>query len=177
MTDRDAVHFLSFKKGETKGQEYYFLRYWPSVRSYAASFLKKFGIAADVADDCFAKAREMRERFKDEEHLRRFLFFMARIHSLRYLRGDRYPYVVEVGREERQVEDAVAEEEREEQRTKMLEIIDELPYKRRLALWYRYYKGWTPKTIAIFLGVAEQTVRNNINKGKEQARKRWNKSA
>ena len=164
---RDAsIQFLSFSRGESEGFEYFYLLHWAGVLSYVGSIVRKPDMAADVCQESFMLLWLSRQKIKDENYLRNFLYTVAKNLSHHHLRTLQYVQSAEAGYVNCQ--EADTEENLEPVRTErisiMIERIDDLPFKRRLTILYRYFKGWSVKKIAGFLGVAEQTTRNNENK-------------
>jgi len=172
-THRDAsIQFLSFTHGDTEGFEYYYLLHSAGVRSYIGSIVRKSDMATDVCQECFMLLWLSRTKIQDEDHLRLFLYTVAKNLSHHHLRTLQYARSAEAGYINSQ--EADTEENSEQARTEQISVLvqhlEDLPLKRRLTILYRYFKGWSVKRIAGFFGVAEQTTRNNENKGKEQLR-------
>jgi RNA polymerase sigma-70 factor (ECF subfamily) len=177
---RDAsIQFLSFTHGETEGFEYYFLLHSTGVRSYIESMVRKSDMAADVCQECYMLLWLSRHKLRDEDHLRNFLYAVAKNLSYHHLRTLQYAQAAEAGYINSQDADTEEnpEQARNEQISALVQHIEDLPLKRRLTILYRFFRGWSVKKIAGFFGVAEQTTRNNENKGKIQLRNMMTPSA
>ena len=141
---RDAsMPFISFTQGDTEGFEYYYLLHSASVRSYIATIVRKPDMAADVCQECFMLLWLSRAKIRDDNHLRNFLFTVAKNLSYHHLRNQKYVKSAEAGYINSLEVDTEqnSEEARTEQVTALVQHIEHLPLKRRLTILYRYFRG------------------------------------
>ena len=81
-------HFLSFKKGEEGGFNYFFHLYYKHLVHFALTFLKQTSIAEDVVGDCFLKFWEKRESIASLSSVKPYLFTSVRNRCLDVLRKE-----------------------------------------------------------------------------------------
>jgi len=123
-------------------------------------------LASDLTQEVFKSLWEYRVQLKDARHLRRYIFFMARCHFLAALRKVRT--VLELQEElamvsepaEPSIELAIVTEEAF---AELEAALRELSPQRRVVVQLRFFEGLDIRTIALRLGIAEQTVRNHIS--------------
>lgn len=168
-----SFQFNSFGDGKTEGYEYFYYLHWTYVLSYIESIVKRADIAEDICQECFVVLWHRRRQIRDEEHLRAFLLKVAKNLSSLYLRMQENTRAAEAGWTHSLDPDTGENPEKAkiERFEELVKDIEQLPLQRRMTIKYKYLRGWSVKKISEFFGVAEQTTRNNENKGKQQLKK------
>jgi RNA polymerase sigma-70 factor, ECF subfamily len=177
---RDAsIHFLSFSRGEMEGFKYFYSLHWAYVLSHIQSIVKEAEMAKDIRQECFVVLWHRRQQIRDEKYLLNFLLRVGSNLSLHHLRNQENARAAEAGWMRSQDPNTGENPEKAKMEVidQLVEEIEQLPLQRRKTILYKYFRGWSVKKIAQFFGVADQTARNNDNKGREQLKKKMNPSA
>jgi RNA polymerase sigma-70 factor (ECF subfamily) len=159
-------HFNQFKMGGEKAFRYYFELYARPLSAYAFFYCKDHMEAQDIVQECFASLFISREKIVTEEHLRGFLFTVARHRGL-----DRQKMKTRSRLRERDwAEDQAASyqqgDELEQMKVivlnKIYEFYQRMPSRRKDIFRLYFYQELDVRAIARLRGLKESTVYNHL---------------
>jgi RNA polymerase sigma factor (sigma-70 family) len=171
-----ASEFAAFKRGDELGFKYYYRLYRPDLYTCILSRVKRPDEATDICTETFTNLWLSIDKIQDENHLRYFLYDTAENlcnMSFQLISRQLEEEMTFVHSLEADTPDNT-EQEKTEVLLRLAESIEQLPPKRRRTIKLFYYSEMTVKKIAEFLGLSNQTVRNNLNKAREGLRGKKN---
>ena len=164
--------------GDNKAGEALAGRYFMAIRAY---FLNKAPAEhEDLVQETFMRLVSKRERFRGDSSFRVFLFGVARMVLLEYLRAKQKAKRFDP------MESSVADVEggrlssllaRDEKHTLLLDALRELPLADQEVLELYYWKQLTAREIGELHGLPERTVRSRVRAALKRASKRYAASA
>jgi RNA polymerase sigma-70 factor (ECF subfamily) len=158
--------------------------YWPRVFRYALASLRDRDAAESVAQDCFWKAWQGRERFRGECSLQTWLMQIA-VNLVRdRVRSRRLQFwksAVEIDAAAEWMPDAAASPEARAETQQQVDAVwratAKLPEKQRMVFLLRFVEELDILEIAAVTGLKEGTVKIHLYRALETVRKRLGKRA
>jgi RNA polymerase sigma-70 factor (ECF subfamily) len=166
VTIRVDSRFDQFKKGSDKAFRYYFELYAQPLCAFAFFYCKDQMEAQDIAQECFLTLYTHRENIREEEHLKYFLFKVARFRMIdrRRATGKRRQ------RERVWAEDQAGRGQQYEEvellkalvLSKIYDLYKRMPARRKEIFWLYFYQQMEVRAIAQVQGLKESTVYNQL---------------
>ncbi|MCG8404835.1 MAG: sigma-70 family RNA polymerase sigma factor [Phycisphaerales bacterium] len=143
-----------------------------SIFHYCVNYLRSDHDAADAAQEIFVKALAAKN---DLMHCKAWLFTVARNHCLNLLR-ERAIHASHAGniflhRDHKPLTTWSSLSRRSELRSRLFELLDQMPVKYAEALYLRYIADLSRIEVAKVLGVSISVVRSRLYEGLQQLRK------
>jgi RNA polymerase sigma-70 factor (ECF subfamily) len=160
--------FESFKAGDEIAFSRIFERYHRSLYIYISRLVNDSSEAEDIVTEAFVRLYSHRSRIQDDDHLIKFLFTVARNNAVEYFR--RIEKRRKLASEIQRMAETLHIEPMEYEYTymRLLEeihhTIEHLPPTRKEIFHLRYYFEKDVRFIARKMNIAEQTVRNQLNR-------------
>jgi len=143
-------------------------RYFPMLFLIIREYVGQREVAEDIVTNAFIKLYNHRMKIRDGDHVKGFLFVVARNEAAGHYREQRRRRVAREAQErlaDREYHDPRETElEREEWMRKIREVIGQLPPARRQIFELHFFKGLSIREIANQLNLTETTVRNQRNR-------------
>ena len=165
--DVSPRQFEAFQKGDSNAFKHIFTLYHAALYHTVLLMVNDDEDAKDIVADTFLKLASKREGMSNIEHVKNFLFIVARNQSVDHLK---------MRKKKRKIEDEmgllaeveyVAPNESEVlysmRLQKMALMVEQLPARRK-KIFRLYYSKGNIRTIAGMLNLAEQTVRNQLGR-------------
>lgn len=143
--------------GDEAAFAFFFRQQWPQVYGTALHLTRDSELAADLAQDIFAKFWQQRERLHGVQHAENYLYIFSRNHIMDFLRKkvlqtENIEFLVEHFRES--TADPQERMEYAEFRALMRQAIDSLPSKVKTVFLLSRVEGRTHEQIALRLGIS-----------------------
>lgn len=122
--------------------------------------------AEDILQDAFVKLWENRQQLREEVSIKSYLFTIANNLALNHLRHTKIvlKFQLEQKRESPKEETPYRELEKNELNNSLLEAIENLPEKPRVAFMLSRFEDLTYKEVAERLGISVKTVESHIGR-------------
>jgi RNA polymerase sigma factor (sigma-70 family) len=158
--------FNDFKEGSEKAFRRYFDLYARALCAFVFGYCKSLMEAQDIAQECFLVLFKNREKLNDEQHLKHYLFVVARHMALDHKMAE--------GRRKKWEHDWaearpgwVQQEDEAEMMTalvlsKVHELSKKMPPRQREVFELYFYKEMDVRSIASFRRLSESTVYNQL---------------
>lgn len=156
--------FAAFIGGDEGGLKFYFERFYPSLLLFAKKFLKKPETCEDIVSECFFTIWNKREMFKDEQHLKSYLYKAVYNNCLK---ANRLRINEELGDPAEAADDFDYSSELIKSETMRLlyQAIDRLPAQCKQVFTQLYVEGNTVRETADAMGIAVSTVKAQKARG------------
>jgi RNA polymerase sigma-70 factor (ECF subfamily) len=175
-TEKELIEKL--KNGDSFAFEILFYKYRNKVKGFARSMVPAQIDSEEVVQEVFVKVWMKREMIKPDKDFQAYLFSIAKNLILDYLKSavNRRLYFVE----ENFQQDMLIEEGSEititqEAEDKLMELIDQMPERRREIFKLSRFNGMSYKQIAERLHITENTVDSQIRNALAFLRKEFRK--
>ncbi|HXB08081.1 MAG TPA: sigma-70 family RNA polymerase sigma factor [Puia sp.] len=159
-------HFNQFKKGSEKAFRYYFDLYARPLCAFAFFYCKDHMEAQDIVQECFLHLFANREKINEEEHLKNFLFKVARNRTIDRRRTKEKRMLREQAWAGDQPGWDAQHDDVEQMKALVLSRIYELyrrmPARRKEIFWLYFYQRMDVRAIARIRGLKESTVHNHL---------------
>lgn len=167
----EHTHLKRLQAGSTESFQQLYQWHHHKIYHYCLKFLVQPSLAEEATADVFIKLWEKRQLIDPAQRISPFLFKLAKDISYNYLRKiasdqrlqeaylQHYP-----GREKRDGEQVLIEQE---ERERLLQLIDLLPPKRREIFRLRYEEELNYASIAKQLGISSNTVKVQLVKARK----------
>ncbi|GGB23639.1 hypothetical protein GCM10011511_54370 [Puia dinghuensis] len=163
----DFRPFESFKRGEEEGFRYYHELHYPRIYLYMLGMTLDKDDADEFTHEAFIALSLNYQRIKDEQHLLKFLYLVARNIFFRSLRGEKLHQFVLLDEDHDVVDEPRMMEDAEAIKNEALELLGEamkkLSPKRKAVVELYFYQDMKVRAIAACLRISEQTVRNHLS--------------
>ena len=172
ITEKTALELMA--RDDSAGLQWAIRRYTPYVGTIVYNILGSYMTAQDVEEvvfDVFCALWKNRQKVQ-EGKLRGYLACMARGHAVNCLRRRGQAPVLDMDALELDVDGPEAAVIQAERQRLLWEAVDEMPARlREPFVRYYYYQQSTPG-IALDMGLAAETVRQRLKRGRDWLRKR-----
>ena len=161
--------WLLLRKGDREALSGLFKKYYKPLLNYGLSLVFQRELIKDSIQELFYTIWESRERLKDIEYIRPYLFASMRrmvyrqlsIQDRRHKRDELYQ--VETTDMELNAEQIIVMEELKKEKSERLRLaIQQLKGRNREAAFLKFYNGLSNSEIAEVMGVSDQSVYNYI---------------
>jgi RNA polymerase sigma-70 factor (ECF subfamily) len=167
-SEESAAQFRSFKTGSEAAFRYFFHQNIRAIFTYTRNMVRNDVIAEDITQDCFIKLDQNRDKINDVEHLKKYLYTVARNAVLSYFVDLKKQQSTERSWADFQYQWAYQYDDVEMIRDRTLGMIydhiDQLPPKRKEVFMLSFHKRMAPGEIARELDISESTVYNHLYK-------------
>lgn len=157
-------NFAAFIDGDEEGLKFYFERFYPSLLLFAKKFLKKPETCEDIVSECFFTIWNKREMFKDEQHLKSYLYKSVYNNCLKANRLRINKELTDTA-ETADNFDYSSELIKSETLRLLYQAIDSLPAQCKQIFTRLYVEGQTVREAADEMGIAVSTVKAQKARG------------
>lgn len=169
MHGQDDLYLISrIKLGDHRALDCLFTRYYNSLCRFATYLTNRKDLSEEIVADVFFRIWEKRESLTVEKNLRAYLFTATRHTCINYMKQEKQ--IMEVLSEDI-AEDMPGPEEEllfHELETRINDLINFLPQKRKAIFQLNRFEGFTYNEIANILSISSKTVENQMGKALKQ---------
>jgi RNA polymerase sigma-70 factor (ECF subfamily) len=166
---QNDLHLLSrIKTGDNRALDCLFTKYYTPLCRFASFFTSRADLAEEIVADVFFKIWEKRESLNIEKNLRSYLFTATRHTCINYMKQEKQA-MEELS--EDIVEGTPGPEDEllfHELESRVSELINFLPQKRKAIFQLNRFEGFTYNEIAEILSLSAKTVENQMGKAIKQ---------
>ena len=137
--------------------------YANNVYKIAVSYCNNRSDAEDIVQNVFIKLLKSKEKFKDDEHVKRWLIRVAINESKNMNTSFWRKRIVPL----EDSEPIINTRDKSDEKAVLLGAVMRLKEKNRIVVQLYYYEGYSVKEIAEILRIKETTVQNQINESKK----------
>lgn len=167
MILKEQQQLRKIRKGDINSFEILFHQFYPGLRSYAESLLKKEEVAEEVVQDVFYNIWKNRESLRISRSWQSYLYRSVYNNSMMYFRRTRREYLTEDGfspESEGGSRDPFQEMQYREIFDIVLKTLEDLPERTREIFIMNRQEGLKYKEIAQKLSISVKTVEANMGK-------------
>lgn len=160
----DEQQFELFRRGDKNAFAWFYTKHHKGIHKYVKDLSADDDLAKDITQDVFKRLWDLRGNINSANHLRAYVYIMARQLFLQHLRRGKTAFDA--------AQDLAYLAKQQEAMNKELELacnhllvavdaaMKMLSPQRRLVIELLYIKGYDTATVARLLDVSRQTVRN-----------------
>ena len=166
QSERDL--FDQLRRGDKEALSTLYQKYFPLLMHYGIRIVPDKYIVEESIQDMFIYIYESKEKLGQVKYVKPYLFRALRRRVLEKISAERKVLEREAEMTTRtniqfSAEDILfAVESKRNQKQALVQILNNLPWRQREAVYLRYYNGLNTKEIAEIMGVANQTVLNTL---------------
>jgi RNA polymerase sigma factor (sigma-70 family) len=176
--ENDISIWQSFRKGNKAAFQKIYIENYRFLYNYCRKFVSDKTLAEDVIQDVFVTVFAEKEKLRDTDNIRLYLFSAVRRRLFRILSTKEYkntnlfdPHLPEFHFEEG-VEPDYGEVEEQNRMLKILfRAVNKLGARQKELVYMKYFSGLNNKEMAQVLGISYQTVRNTLSNALQNIRK------
>ena len=158
MAEIGASSYRRFQQGEETALDQILVAYSDALVRFAYSLVHNSHAAEDIAAESIAILLTKHKKFRDDGHMRAYLYGIARHKAMDYLRLHRYMVPLEDVENVLGFGDLEADALKKERNEAIYRCMQALPENYRQVLQLQYFDGFEPKDIAAILRrTAKQT--------------------
>lgn len=158
MAEIGASSYRRFQQGEETALDQILVAYSDALVRFAYSLVHDSAAAEDIAAESIAILLTKHRKFRDDGHMRAYLYSIARHKSMDYLRLHRYMVALEDVENVLGFGDLEADALKKERNEAIYRCMQALPENYRQVLQLAFFDGFEPKDIAsIVRKTAKQT--------------------
>jgi len=178
MVLKEQQQLRKIRKGDINSFENLFHQYYPGLRSYAESLVKKEEVAEEVVQDVFYNIWKNRESLRINRSWQSYLYRSIYNNSMMYFRRTRREYPTEDGFSPESGEssrDPFQEMQYREVFDVVSKTLEDLPERTRQIFIMNRQEGLKYKEIAHRLSISVKTVEANMGRALKELRKSMEK--
>ncbi len=178
MSDNDLETLAAWRAGDAAAGERLVARHYDRVMRFFE--VKVASAADDLTQQTFLACVEGRDRFEVRDSFRAYLFGIARLLLLQYLRrGERFDRAIrfESSASPATVTTASRLVSRKQEQRMLLRALDRLSVDAQIAVQLHYWEGLRPQEIAEVQGSSPSTVSSRLMRARTQLREHLAKAS
>ena len=178
MVLKEQQQLRKIRKGDIDSFENLFHQYYPGLRSYAESLVKKEEVAEEIVQDVFYNIWRNRESLRIIRSWQSYLYRSIYNNSMMYFRRTRREYLTEDGFSPESADssrDPFQEMQSREIFDVVLKTLEDLPERTRQIFIMNRQEGLKYKEIAHKLSISVKTVEANMGRALKELRKSMEK--
>ena len=166
MAEIGASSYRRFQQGEQTALDQILVAYSDSLVRFAYSLVHDSAAAEDIAAESIAILLTTYKKFRDDGHMRAYLYGIARHKAMDYLRLHRYMVPLEDVENVLGGGDLEMDVLRKERNQAIYRTIQALPEQYRQVLQLTYFDEFAPKDIAAILRKNQKQIYNLLARAK-----------
>lgn len=164
----DLLLLSQIKQGDSRALDCLFRKYYSPLCRFTTYLSNRSDLAEEIVADVFFRIWEKRDSLNVEKNVRSYLFTAARHTCINYMKQEKH--VMEELSEDLMEETPQPDEELmyNELQSRVTNLVDHLPVKRKAIFQLNRFEGFTYNEIAEILSLSAKTVENQMGKAIKQ---------